>query len=210
MSILLFLLLLLPDKEIMVYETNDKGKIGTMHLTAAKDSTGYRVVYEWEDRRLEVLFDTLDMSTLYVKKTVGDKVELEITKKDKFKVYFKGRRQSYGADKPIYDRHAIEYALRGFDYNKDFKTKIRFHVPEFMIVNADVAVVGEGEVTAAELGEFDCWKVELKPHVLFFKWRFYFWIEKEYPHRFIKYEDSSGKNSILLIEYEEIAPNPDD
>jgi hypothetical protein len=44
--------------------------------------------------------------------------------------------------------------------------------------------------------------VRMKPRVIFFGRRFFFYIEKEYPHRFVKYTDSSGKNSITLVEYE--------
>lgn len=201
--ILFFLLLqILPEKEVMVYETNDKGKMGTMDVTVEHDSLGYHVIYTWEDRILEVVFDSLNLSTLYVKKIVGNKLELEATRGKKFKVYFKGKRVTYKEDKPIYDRHAIEFALRGLDYNRDFETTVRFHVPEFMIINADLKVVDEG-VVSGPLGEVTCWRIELKPRIIFINWRFYFWIEKEYPHRFIKYEDSSGKNSIILIDYKE-------
>ncbi|MBA7500212.1 hypothetical protein ES705_08285 [subsurface metagenome] len=201
MIVFFILLQLLPAKEFIVYETNDKGKMGKMDITSEKDSIGYHVIYRWE-RILEVVFDSLDMSTLYVKKIVDDKVELEISKAKDFKVYFKGKRHTYKDVGAVYDRHAIEFALRGFKYSKDFKKTIRFHVPEFMIINAEIKVIGE-EIVSGPIGDIMCWKVEMKPKVLFFSWKFYFWIEKDYPHRFIRYEDSSGKNSILLIEYEE-------
>lgn len=203
MIILFLIAQLLPANEQFIYETNDKGKIGSMKIIAELDTSGYRVVYTWENKVLELIFDTLDMSTKYVKKTAGDKIELEIHREDKFNVYFKGRRFSYKVDKPIYDRHAIEYALRSFEYNSGSRRSIRLHVPEFMVVNAEINVLGE-ETISCPLGDIPCWKVEMVPKVLFLKWRFYFWFEKEYPKRFIKYSDSSGKNSILLIEYEHL------
>lgn len=200
--ILFFILLqILPEKEFIVYETDDKGKIGTMEITSEKDSLGYYVIYRWE-KILEVVLDSLDMSTLYVKKTTDDKVELEISKEKDFKVNLRGRRHTYRDVCAVYDRHAIEFALRGFKYSKDFKQTIRFHVPEFMIVNAELKVIGE-ETVSCPIGEILCWKIELKPKVLFFSWKFYFWIEEDYPHRFIRYEDSSGDHSIMLIEYKQ-------
>ena len=199
--IFIFLFLyLLPQKESIVYRTDDTGKIGTRDVTAQKDSLGLHVIYEWEDRILEVIFDTMDMSTVYVKKTIADKIVLEITREDEFKVYFKGDRVNHPLEDPIYDRHALEFALRGFKYDEDFKKTIRFHVPEFMVIRADLEVIGD-DVVSCPLGEIQCWKLMMTPRVLFIKWKFYFWIEKDYPHRFIKYEDSSAKNSILLIEY---------
>ncbi|MGB3341686.1 MAG: hypothetical protein WBB37_09415 [bacterium] len=200
MIILIFLIQLLPSSENYTYETNDKGKMGTMDIMAELDTSGYHVIYTWENKVLELIFDTMDMSTKYVKKTAGDKVELEAQRKEKFNVSFKGRKFSYNIDKPVYDRHAIEYALRGFDYYSNLKRNIRLHVPEFMVVNAEINVLGE-EIVNCPLGNIACWKVEMVPKVLFAKWHFYFWFEKEYPKRFIKYSDSSGNNSILLIDY---------
>jgi hypothetical protein len=202
MILLLFIIQLLPSSEKYTYETNDKGKMGTMDIVVNLDTSGYHVFYTWENKVLELIFDTLDMSTKYVKKTAGEKVELEVQRREKYDVFFKGRKFSYKISDPIYDRHAIEYALRGFDYSDNLKRNIRLHVPEFMVVNAEVNVLGD-EVVDCPLGSFDCWKVEMVPKVLFVKWRFYFWFEKKYPKRFIKYSDSSGDNSILLIKYED-------
>ena len=200
MIILFIFFQILPSSENFTYRTDDKGKIGTMDIVAELDTTGYHVIYTWENKELELIFDTLDMSTKYVRKKAGDKIELEVERKEKYNVSFKGRKFSYNTDKPIYDRHAIEYALRGFEYNDGMKYDIKLHVPEFMVVNAEINVLGE-ETISCPLGDFTCWKVEMVPKVLFVKWRFYFWFEKEYPKRFIKYSDSSGKNSILLIDY---------
>ena len=69
-----------------------------------------------------------------------------------------------------------------------------------MIVNADLHVIGEESVNTS-LGSITCWKLKMKPRVFFINWQFYFWIEQAYPHRFVKYEDSSGENRILLVEY---------
>jgi hypothetical protein len=205
MIVLLFIMQLLPAYEHYTYETNDKGKIGTMDIVTRLDTAGYHVVYTWENKVLELIFDTLDMSTKYVKKTADGKLELEAKRNKKYDVFFKGRKFSYGVDDPVYDRHAIEYALRGFEYHQDQKFTIRLHVPEFMVVNADINVIGDEHITCP-VGEFDCWKVEMVPKVLFVKWHFYFWFEKKYPHRFIKYSDSSGKNSILLTDYTNESP----
>ncbi len=172
-----------------------------MEINMEKTEVGYHTFYRWEDRMIEIIFDTIDMSTVYVKKILGKYKELEAKKSNhKFNVHFRGTVYYYDLKEPIYDRHAIEFAFRGFDFHKNFKKRIRFHVPEFMVINADVEVVDE-EVLSSPLGEIACWKIRMTPRVIFTKMKFYFWIEKEYPYRFIKYEDSSGKNRIRLIEY---------
>ncbi len=197
--ILFFLfLVILPDAESFLYETNADGKIGTLSVTMNRDSMGYHVRYV-SDREIEVILDTSDLSTLYVEKYVEGKLELKIEKRDQFYVYFKGGESRHRADRPIYDRHTLDFALRGFNYEPDFKGIFRLHIPEFTIVNAEVEVIDE-ELISTPLGEFDCWKIQMKPRILFFNWRFFFYIEKEYPRRFIKYVDSSGENTITLIE----------
>jgi hypothetical protein len=202
---ILLVLLLLPAQETMMYETYDKGKTGQMAVVAEAESLGHRVTYTWEDRVLEVIFDTVDMSTVYARKTVGGKVELLAERKDRFEVLFKGSKYShrYAHDEPIYDRHAIEYTLRGFAYTADFKKTIRFHVPEFTIVNADITVVDQGVIDTQTMGGIECWKVKLAVKVLLFGWSSYFWIEKTYPHRFTKFEDEKGEHMIRLIEYQQ-------
>jgi len=200
MNLLLVLLTLLPRYETIVYETIDKGKRGTMNIAAEKDSMGYHAVYTWEDRMIDIVFDSLTMATRYVSKTIGGKQVLEARQNEKFDVKFKGGRYSYRESKPVYDRHAVEFALRGFDYSPDFSTTIRFHVPELMVISADINVVGEETITSPA-GTFICWKVQMEPRVLFIKIKLYFWIEKEYPYRFVKYSDTKGDHSILLIEY---------
>jgi hypothetical protein len=189
----------------MTYETYDKGKTGQMAVTARVESLGYHVIYRWEDRVIDIVFDTRDMSTVYVEKTVGDKLELHAEKKREYEVRFKGSRHShrYEHDAPIYDRHAIEYALRGFKYSDAFKKTIRFHVPEFAIVNADITVVDQGTIDIESLGSIECWKVKLSIKVLFFGWMSYFWIEKAHPNRFVKFEDEKGEHMIRLIEYQQ-------
>ena len=79
--IICLLIVLLPSQETMTYETYDKGKTGQMSVTARVESLGYHVIYRWEDRVIDIVFDTRDMSTVYVEKTVGDKVELHAEKK---------------------------------------------------------------------------------------------------------------------------------
>ena len=88
--ILLFLFfLVLPEKEYLVYETNDKGKMGTIELASERDSSGYHIIYTW-DRVIDVILDSVNFGTLYVKKIVNDKLEMEISREDHFKVFFKG------------------------------------------------------------------------------------------------------------------------
>jgi hypothetical protein len=198
-TFLVLCLAFIPRNEAVLYETNEKGKLGTLSAECHKDTMGYRVSYV-SDREITVILDTADFSTLYVKKVIDGDLVFEFQREDDTEVYFNGRRYSYNQDKPVYDRHTLDFALRGFDYHPGFKSMFRLHVPELTIVNAELEVLGEEEMITPA-GEFECWKVQMKPRVIFTNMRFFFYIEKEYPHRFVKYVDSSGENSITLIEY---------
>ncbi|MBN2620645.1 hypothetical protein JXB22_06075 [candidate division WOR-3 bacterium] len=201
MITLFILFSVLPSRESIIYQTIDKGREGTMNIDAIKDSGGYHAVYTWEDRVIDIVFDSITMATRSVIKTIGDRTVLRAEQKENFEVEFNGGRHSYREKHGVYDRHAAEFALRGFEYTDDFKTTIRFHVPEFMVINADVTVLGTETVTCP-VGIAECWKVEMKPKVLFISISLYFWIEKNYPHRFFKYSDTKGDHSILLIKYD--------
>lgn len=197
-AIFLFLQLL-PPFESVLYETDEDGKIGTLAATLRRDSLGYHIFYV-SDREITILLDTVDFSTLYAKKVIDGKMVFEFVRSDHIEVFFNGRTYTHNDKEPVFDRHTLDFAFRGFDYHDGFKTMIRLHVPELTIVNAEVEVMGE-ESVVTPVGVFDCWKVRMKPRVIFFGRRFFFYIEKEYPHRFVKYTDSSGKNSITLVEY---------
>lgn len=197
MILLLLCLHILPEREFFIYETNDKGKIGKIEVTSQKDSLGYHIVYI-SDRKIEIVLDSLTLGTLYISKTINDRQILKIVREKKFNVYFKGHKMTYHEDGPVYDRHTLDFALRGFDYNIEYENTIRLHIPEFMIINAELKVVGE-EIISGPVGEILCWKVRVIPRIFFIRMKFYIWIEKDSPHRFIKYADSSGKNYIQLI-----------
>ena len=198
---LIVFLQILPENEAMVYETDDGEKIGSIHVVSRLDSTGYNIVYT-SDRVIEIRLDAEDLSTLYAKKVVRGKTELVITKNGGIDVYFKGRDFRYDDDRPVYDRHTLDFALRGFEYEPGFNGRFRLHIPEFMVVNADLEVEGDS-VVETPAGIFKCWIVKMKPRIFFLNRKFYFFIEKEYPHRFVKYADASGENSIVLKEYED-------
>lgn len=198
--LLIALCALLPEREKFAYETDERGRIGRLAVTQHLDSAGYHVQYE-SDRTVDVLIDPVDFSTLAVRKVVNGKVELTIEKKKDFRVDYKGKVSTYREKKPIYDRHTLDYVMRHYDYTEDFSARIRLSIPEFMVVNADIAVVGE-ETLASPLGDIACWKVAFVPRIIFVKAEIYFWIEKDYPHRCMKYADTSGRRQVLLIEYE--------
>ncbi|UCG29114.1 MAG: hypothetical protein JSV53_06200 [candidate division WOR-3 bacterium] len=200
MIVFILFLQILPEHELMVYATDDKGKIGSIDVVSNLDSLGYHVVYT-SDRIIEIRLDSLNLGTVYVKKVVGGETELLVERNEDFDVYFKGRECRHREKSVVYDRHTLDFALRGFDYEFGYKSRFRLHIPEFMIVNADLEVQGE-TVVDTPAGIFDCWVVRMKPRILFFNKQFFFYIEKEYPHRFVKYSDASGENSILLKYYE--------
>lgn len=189
----------LPDSEYILYETYDRGKTGAIKVHAVKDSTGHRIIYI-SDRKIEAILDTVNLQTLYLNKVIKGRWELSVKKNHLIEVNYKGRKNYYKEREPVYDRHTLDFVLRGFNYSRDFKKRIRLNVPEFMIINADIKIVGEDSVITPA-GRFDCWKILMVPRVIFKKINFYFYIEKSYPYRFIKFVDSSGKNSIVLKEY---------
>lgn len=200
MIVFLLFLQILPSAESVRYETNEKGKIGSLAATSYRDSLGYHIFYV-SDREITILLDTTNLSTLSAKKIINGELVFEFEKADKINVFFNGREYNHNDENPVYDRHTLDFALRGFDYHMDFKIMFRLHVPELTIVNAELEVLGEEDMVTPA-GSFQCWKIQMKPRVIFFTRRFFFYIEKDYPHRFIKYTDSSGKNSITLIEYQ--------
>ncbi|MBE0433144.1 hypothetical protein IBX73_06730 [candidate division WOR-3 bacterium] len=200
MIALLIFFQLLPENESLIYETNDNGRMGTIQVTSTLDRYGYHVTYV-SDRVIEVILDSMDLSTRHVRKIIDNDTVLEITSGSILTVYLKGREYRYDNEQAVYDRHTLDFALRGFDYVPGFKTMFRLHVPELTVVNAELAVLGEA-VVQTPAGEFLCWEVAMKPRILFFSRRFFFYIEKEYPRRFIKYEDQSGGSSIILGRYE--------
>ena len=191
--------LMIPAQESFVYQTDEKGKLGTIDATLSKDTSGYRIRYV-SDRVIDVILDTLDLRTLYVNKVVKGKCELQVEQQKKFMVNFRGKKASYNEKGPVYDRHTLDIAFRGFEYSEKFRRRIRLHVPELMVINADLSVIGS-EILSTPVGDIACWKILMEPRVFIIKKKFYFWIEKEFPHRCIKYTDSSGNNVILLIKY---------
>jgi hypothetical protein len=192
-------LLIIPPSESLVYRTEADGKIGSITVASKKDSSGYLVLYV-SDREITAVLDTTDLSTRYIKKVIDGELVLEGRYNGGFNVYFNGHEYHYKGSDPIYDRHTLDFALRQFDYHLGFKELFRLHVPELTIVNAELEVLGETTVST-DLGIIDCWEVQMKPRVIFTNRRFFFYIEREYPHRFVKYTDSSGKNIITLIKY---------
>jgi hypothetical protein len=192
---------IVPETEKMSYKTNEKGKIGSIDVVSNLDSIGYHVIYT-SDRIIDVYLDSSNLGTRYVTKVIGDDTVLQIsTRESNFEVYFKGRWYRHHKERPVYDRHTLDYALRGFDYRSGFEHRFRLHVPELTIINADLKVIGEATIDTPA-GTFDCWEVSMKPRIIFLNRVFFFFIEKEYPHRFVKYSDSSGDNYIMLESYE--------
>jgi hypothetical protein len=200
MIALLLFLQIIPHNESIVYETNEKGKIGKLTAESQMDSLGLRVDYV-SDREITVILDTSNLSTIYARKIINGELVFEMEKGSAYDIYFNGFQYRRIDRKPVYDRHTLDFALRGFDYHIGFKDMFRLHVPELTIVNAELEVIGE-ESIVTPAGVFDCWKVQMKPRIIFINRRFFFYIEKEYPRRFVKYADPSGESSITLIEYQ--------
>lgn len=183
----------------MVYQTQEKEKEDSVMVEAFRDSLGHHVTYTL-GRVIEATLDTVDLRTLSLHKVVAGRVDVHIERRDGFRVRYRGRDIYYRDTVAVYDRHTLDFAFRAFEYGPGFQRRIRLHVPEFMIVNADLKVLGE-ETVATPLGEFACWKIQMTPRIVLLNWHFYFWFEKDYPHRFIKYADSSNRNSIFLRSY---------
>uniref|UniRef100_A0A7C4TCG2 DUF3108 domain-containing protein n=1 Tax=candidate division WOR-3 bacterium TaxID=2052148 RepID=A0A7C4TCG2_UNCW3 len=209
MNIVLISVLLLcsvhriPAQEFILYETYDNGKIGEIKILLNRNENGYNITYS-SDRFIEVILDTLNFQTLYLNKMIKGKWEVTLKKNGNiFEVNYKGNKKIYSEKDPVFDRHTLDFALRGFEYDISFKKRIRLHIPEFMIVNADLMVLGE-ETVSTPIGEIECWKIGMNPRIIFIDKKFYFWIEKEHPYRFVQYRDSSDKNRIIIKDYKSI------
>lgn len=197
---LIIFLQILPARESCLYESRNKDRTGTIIVESRLEDDGYHVTYR-SDRLIEAVLDTADLSTRFLRKVIGQDTVLEITSGSDLVVHFNGRLHRYRSEPAVYDRHTLDFALRGFDYGPGFKTRFRLHIPELMVVNAELEVQGEA-VIETPAGEFACWEVVMKPRIIFFKREFFFLIEKDQPRRFVKFTDASGQSSILLMRYE--------
>ncbi len=189
----------LPLVEETVWFTAEDGKSG--HLVSKVNMTDSAVcVYYESDRTIEALLDKKNYQTIWVRKIIKGIKAFEFNRSgDTIRIYDRGKNRTYIIDEKVYDRHALDYVLRTFQYHSDFKKSICVHLPELGIKRTLVKVVGEDNVATA-LGDIPAWQIELSAGILFLRWRFYFLIEKDYPHRFLKYRD--GHHIMEIIKYQ--------
>ncbi|MEO0184237.1 MAG: hypothetical protein ABIL20_00335, partial [candidate division WOR-3 bacterium] len=102
---------ILPDSEYIVYETNDKGKIGQIEVVSVKDTIGYHIWYT-SDRTVEAILDTANLQTLYLNKIIGTRWELSVKKNHIFEINYQGRKNFYNETDPVYDRHTLDFVIR--------------------------------------------------------------------------------------------------
>ncbi len=195
---LTFLNYQLPSTESIIYRTEEKGKVGYLTAEMRMDDSTIRVYYT-SDRQVETVIDRQDLKTLWVRKIINGRKDFEYRRTgDTISVYYQGNENTYRRPDLIFDRHTLDYVLRAQDYNYNFQREIFIHLPELGIKKAILKVVGD-TVTTTALGEFDCWRIALIARVLFIKLKLYFLIEKQYPHRYIKYDD--GKRKMEIFKY---------
>jgi hypothetical protein len=103
-----------------------------------------------------------------------------------------------------YDVHTVLQSVRGFPFEQQ-EVKFTLVTPEHPKgVGFYMKIVGSEQI-ATPAGSFDCYQLEagvdgLKGRI--FRTKFFFWIEKNTPHRLIKNTDSEGERIVTLVDYE--------
>ena len=83
------------------------------------------------------------------------------------------------------------------------KTKFTLVTPDH-VIGAYIKIVDNEKLTVL-VGTFDCYKLEggISGYKgKFFRKKFFFWVEKTFPYRLVKYTDSAGEYMMKLVGYE--------
>jgi len=116
-------------------------------------------------------------------------------------VNFRARGQGYPDD--LLHAHVVELALRGIDFNTSYRNSFPIYLTSINIINMDLKVLGR-ETVEVPAGKFDCWKVEMKPHLedwvgkivanllRSFTPNYIYWFAVDQNHHLVKYQGILG------------------
>lgn len=185
-----------PVKEELLYRTQEKKKVTWLAGTSQYTDSGAYLTYT-SDRYIEVILDTHDLRTRWVRKIIAGKKSYEFTRKgDSIAMWNKGRIHNYIRSEPIFDRHSLDYVLRNLDYDANFRKDIYVSTPELGIKKATLQVASQETVMTA-VGKLFAWRVNLSARILLlFKYRIYFLVEVNHPHRLLVFEGVDHKMEI--------------
>lgn len=192
---LIFAVTELPASELIVYRTQEKGRVGYLTADIRRDSGKIFINYT-SDRILDVTIDQQDLRTLYVRKIIAGVKDYEFERTgDSIWALYRGKEKVYHIAQPVYDRHTLDYVFRR-PYDSLYRKEILLSLPELGVKKVVLHVMGT-EMVKTELGEIPCWRVVMTAKVLFLKFELVFLMEKEYPYRYVRFGDKKRRMTIF-------------
>ena len=192
--------------EKSTYEVIADGKVSqTVHIISREQRNG-KDVYIVRTKSRQMILEASNLRPISIKKTSanGELVFAIEYNDDRVHFIYPGPKRNKVGEAPEdrYDINTILEVARGFPFRQE-KIKFTLVTPEH-IVSAYIKIVGNEQITVPA-GTFDCYQLKAGVSGLagkIVRTRFYFWIEKNHPHRLIKYTDSSGERLVTLVGYE--------
>lgn len=198
--------------EKSTYKVIENGKTFLTSYTIFRQQSNDKDVYLISAPSYQMILEASDLRPFSIKKTDnnGD-VEFSIEYLREYgedRVWFRypGPKRNVKRKVPEdrYDIHTVLQFVRGFPFGQR-EAKFTLITPEHPEgIGAYIKIVGSERVTTPA-GDFDCYQLEAgirgwKGKI--FKTKFFFWVEKEPPHRLIKNTDSDGERAVTLVDYE--------
>lgn len=186
-----------------IYEVIENGKVSqTVHIISREQRNG-KDVYIVRTKSRQMILEASNLRPISIKKTNanGELIFSIEYNDDRVHFIYPGPKRNK-VDKVPEDRYDINTILevvRGFPFGQE-KAKFTLVTPEH-IVGAYIKIVGNERITVPA-GTFDCYQLKAGISGLagkIVRTRFYFWVEKNHPHRVIKYTDSSGERLMTLV-----------
>ena len=164
-------------------------------------------VYIVRTQSFQMILEASDLSPISIKK-FKDNGDLDFSieySKDRVHFIYPGPKRNVVKEVPEdrYDIYTVLQVVRGFPFGQQ-KVKLTLVMPEHPEgVGFYIKIVGSEQVTTPA-GTFDCYQLEAGVDGLLgriVKTKFFFWLEKNPPHRLIKNTDSDGKRTVTLVSY---------
>jgi len=193
--------------EKSLYYVKENGKESKAFYIITHGNCNNEEVYIIRSESYEMIMERDTLRPISIKKTNSDgKIEFSI-KYAENRVHFvypgPKRNKVEKVPEDRYDMNIMIEAVRGFPFDRKDEVEFTLVTPEH-IIGAYIKIA-DNEFITVPAGSFDCYKLEggiagFKGRI--FRTKFYFWVEKEYPHRLIKYTDSEDERLLELVSYE--------
>jgi hypothetical protein len=193
-----------PNHERSIYRIQEKGETITSHHIISEGVFDGKPVYVVKTDSMEMFLSCRDMRPVRIERKGGDGgPEFSIIyKPDRVHFIYPGPKRNKVMKIPgdSYDLNTMLEVMRCYPFGRD---KIRFTlVTPDRVLKAYAKVIGSEKVSVP-LGQIDCYLIEggisgIMGRII--RTKFLFWVEKEFPHRLVKYKD--GERRITLVGYE--------